>query len=213
MCPPLRHCKYKSRSPSPRANQFKGKGKVWSISDLSSVCLWSLTQTHQSVGHSQEGHEPEYREDHEQLTSPQSALTVEPSMELSYGSMTMIQGRTSEVDDELDKDFPLMIKTPQLEGPLAFTPKALKVWRQVHIDNSECSLHFCDQLREWKKTKVELQKVLSQAYEEMSKLKQHVVLNEVTQDHIYALHNQVKHAAKCVCKASQGIDQLINIAL
>ncbi len=134
-------------------------------------------------------------------------------MELSYGSTTTIHGRTSEIDDELDKDFPLMIKTPQLEGPLAFTPEALKVWGQVHIDNSERSLHFHDQLREWKKTKVELQKVLSQAYKETSKLKQHVISNEVTQDHIYVLHNQVKHTAKRVHKVSQGIDQLIDIAL
>ncbi len=44
-------------------------------------------------------------------------------------------------------------------------------------------------------------------------LKQHVVSNDVTQDHIYALHNQVKHTAKRVREASQGVDHLIDIAL
>src|SRR5260370_15050309 len=156
MHPPSRHREYKSRSPSPRGNQFKGKGKARSISDLSSVRSRSPTQARQSVGRSREGREPEYREDHKRLTSPQSASTVEPSMALSYGSSTTIHGRTSEIDDELDKDYPLMIKTPQLEGPLAFTPEALKVWGRAHIDNSERSLHFRDQLREWKKTKDEL---------------------------------------------------------
>ncbi len=67
--------------------------------------------------------------------------------------------------------------------------------------------------REWKKTKVELQKVLSQVYEETSMLKQHVMSNDVTQDHIYVLHDQVKHTAKCVHEASQGMDHLIDIAI
>ena len=44
-------------------------------------------------------------------------------------------------------------------------------------------------------------------------LKQHVMSNDVTQDHIYALHNQVKHTAKRVHEASQGVDHLIDIAL
>ncbi len=44
-------------------------------------------------------------------------------------------------------------------------------------------------------------------------LKQHVVLNDVTQDHIYVLHDQVKHTAKCIREASQGMDHLIDIAL
>ncbi len=44
-------------------------------------------------------------------------------------------------------------------------------------------------------------------------LKQHVMSNDVTQDHIYALHCQVKHTAKHVRKASHGMDQLIEIAL
>ncbi len=44
-------------------------------------------------------------------------------------------------------------------------------------------------------------------------LKQHVMSNDMTQDHIYALHNQVKHTVKCIHKASQGMDHLINIVL
>ena len=50
-------------------------------------------------------------------------------------------------------------------------------------------------------------------YEETSMLKQHVVSNDVTQDHIYALHDQVKHTVKCIHEASQGMDHLIDIAL
>ena len=44
-------------------------------------------------------------------------------------------------------------------------------------------------------------------------LKQHVVLNDMTQDHIYVLHSQVKQTAKCIQEASQGMDQLIDIVL
>src|SRR5258708_35636836 len=39
------------------------------------------------------------------------------------------------------------------------------------------------------------------------------MLNDVTQDHIYTLHNQVKHTVKRIHEASQGMDHLIDIAL
>ena len=44
-------------------------------------------------------------------------------------------------------------------------------------------------------------------------LKQHVMSNDMTQDHIYVLHCQVKHTVKCVHEASHGVDQLIKIVL
>ena len=93
------------------------------------------------------------------------------------------------------------------------TAQPLLILYQPLNCRSKQTKHFRDQLREWKKTKVKLQKVLSQAYEETSMLKQHVMSNDITQDHIYVLHNQVKHTAKHVCEASQGMDHLIDIAL
>src|SRR5258708_14973322 len=60
---------------------------------------------------------------------------------------------------------------------------------------------------------MELQNVLMWAYEEMCTLKQHVMLNKVMQDHLYALHNQVKHTVQWVCKASLYVDRLIGVTL
>ena len=50
--------------------------------------------------------------------------------------------------------------------------------------------------------KAELHKVLTKAYKDTQVLKEHVVINEVTQEHLYALHNQVKHTATHVQEAS-----------
>src|SRR5260221_3425171 len=93
------------------------------------------------------------------------------------------------------------------------TAQPLLILYQPLNCRSKQTKHFRDQLREWKKTKVKLQKVLSQVYEETSMLKQHVMSNDVTQDHIYVLHDQVKHTAKCIHEASQGVDHLIDIAI
>ena len=61
------------------------------------------------------------------------------------------------VDEENEEEEPLiLLNIPQLEGPLVFSEEALKTWGHVHIDNSEQSIHFHTQLREWKHTKVEL---------------------------------------------------------
>ena len=54
---------------------------------------------------------------------------------------------------------------------------------------------------------------MNQAYEETRKLKEHVVSNEVTQEHLFALHMQVKCTAMHVREASQNVDQLISIAM
>ena len=54
---------------------------------------------------------------------------------------------------------------------------------------------------------------MSHTYEETRVLKQHVVSNEVTQDHLYSLHNQVKHTTQQVCDALQDVDQLIEITI
>ena len=61
--------------------------------------------------------------------------------------------------------------------------------------------------------KQELHETLVQAYEDTRGLKEHVVSNDVTQEHLYALHIQVKHTAKWVREASRNVDQLINIAV
>jgi len=54
---------------------------------------------------------------------------------------------------------------------------------------------------------------LAQAYEDTRVLKEHVVSNDVSQEHIYALHVQVKRTATRVREASRNIDDLIAIAL
>ncbi len=116
-------------------------------------------------------------------------------------------------DNNADIEPPVIIKAPQLDSPLAFTQEALKTWGRAHLDQSEQTHRFCAQLKEWKETKEDLRKILMKAYEEMRMLKEHVVSNDVTQEHLYALHIQVKHTATRVREASHNIDQLIGVAL
>ena len=61
--------------------------------------------------------------------------------------------------------------------------------------------------------KQELCETLAQAYEDTHGLKEHVVSNDVTQEHLYALHIQVKCMVKWVREASRNVDQLIDIAV
>ncbi len=116
-------------------------------------------------------------------------------------------------DDNYEIEPLVLISFPQLDGPLAFTPEALKNWGHAHLDQSEQSTCFHAQLKEWKEMKQELHETLVQAYEDTRGLKEHVVSNDVTQEHLYALHIQVKHTAKWVREASRNVDQLINIAV
>ena len=116
-------------------------------------------------------------------------------------------------DDRTDLEPPVLIKVPQLDGPLAFTPEALRTWGRAHLDQSDRTTQFREQLIEWKNTKVELRQTLAQAYEDTRVLKEHVVSNDVSQEHIYALHVQVKRTATRVREASRNIDDLIAIAL
>ena len=116
-------------------------------------------------------------------------------------------------DNNADIEPPVIIKAPQLDGPLAFTQEALKTWGRAHLDQSEQTHHFHTQLKEWKEMKEDLWKILMRAYEEMRVLKEHVMSNDVTQEHLYALHIQVKCTATRVREASHNIDQLIGVAL
>ena len=118
-----------------------------------------------------------------------------------------------EEESDIEDIPPVLINVPMLNGPLAFTEDALKVWGRAHIDNTERAVQFRHQLKEWKTTKHELRKVLTQAYEETRRLNQFVVSNVVTQDHIYSLHLQVKRTATRVREASKDIDQIISVAL
>jgi len=99
-----------------------------------------------------------------------------------------------EEDDEINKEL-VLIRIPQLNAPLAFTPAALRNWGRAHEDQSVQAIQFHKQLKEWKNTKQDLQKIMAQAYEDTRELKEYVVLNEVTQEHLYALHMQVKCTA------------------
>ena len=94
-----------------------------------------------------------------------------------------------------------------------FSQEALKFWGCAHVNYSEQSVQFCMQLHEWKMTKVELCQILTKAYEDTHLLKEHIVSNEVTQEHLYALHIQVKCTVKQVHEASHNVDRLINTAL
>ncbi len=71
-----------------------------------------------------------------------------------------------EEDDDYENSSPILLSVPQLEGPIAFTKEALKNWGRAHIDNSEQSVQFRIQLREWKDTKVKLQNILEKAYQD-----------------------------------------------
>ena len=94
-----------------------------------------------------------------------------------------------------------------------FSQEALKFWGHAHVDYSKQSVQFHMQLHEWKMTKVELCQILTKAYEDTHLLKEHIVSNEVTQEHLYALHIQVKCTVKQVHEASHNVDRLINTAL
>src|SRR6266436_7951313 len=117
------------------------------------------------------------------------------------------------VEDEFEKSLPIWLRTPLLDGPLAFTPEALVHWGHANTDRSEHTVQFKTQLHEWRKTKIELQNVLLRTYEETHVLKQHVMSNKVTQDHLYSLHNQVKHTVQQVRDALQDVDRLIEITI
>src|SRR5258708_29382705 len=117
-----------------------------------------------------------------------------------------------EEDNEINEE-PVLIRIPQLNAPLVFTPAALKNWGRAHEDQSAQAIQFCKQLKEWKNTKQDLRKIMAQAYEDTCELKEYVISNEVTQEHLYALHMQVKRTATQVRMVSQNVDLLISIAL
>src|SRR5258708_16082081 len=138
---------------------------------------------------------------------------VGPPLEISMHSPSPDEKSPTGGEDNLEKSLPIWLHTPLLEGLLAFTPEALKTWGHTNVDHSEHTIQFRIQLQEWNNTKIELQNVLSCPYEETHSLKQYVVSNEVTQDHLYVLHNQVKHTAQHVREALLNIDCLIRIAI
>ncbi len=132
------------------------------------------------------------------MSLTQSESTVGLPLEISMCSPSPDEKSPMGGEDDLEKSLPIWLRTPLLEGPLAFTPEALKTWGHANVDHSKHTIQFRIQLQEWKNTKIELQNVLSHVYEETHSLKQYIVSNEVTQDHLYALHNQVKHTAQQV---------------
>jgi len=138
---------------------------------------------------------------------------IGPPLEIATCSPSPDADQAADTEDELEKNLPYWLSTPSLDGPLAFTLEALKIWGSANTDHSEQAIQFHAQIREWKNTKMELQNVLMRVYEETRTLKQHVMSNEVTQDHLYALHNQVKHTAQRVREASLDVDRLIGVAL
>ncbi len=139
-------------------------------------------------------------------SASQSESMIGPPLEITIHSPSPDTDQAVDTEDELEKNLPYWLSTPSLDRPLAFTPEVLKIWGSANTDCSEQAIQFCAQIREWKNTKMELQNVLMQVYEEMHTLKQHVMSNEVMQDHLYALHNQVKHTVQWVCKASLDVD-------
>src|SRR5258708_3872698 len=131
---PRQYSEHKSHSHSPRSDKHKDRAKSWSMSG-SSVGSRSLSPKCQVGRHSSEHCELEYREGHNRLTPPCSISTIEPLVELTYCGVSPPTGKTSKIDDELELDLPVMLKTPL--GPLAFTPEALKLWGCAHLNNSE----------------------------------------------------------------------------
>ena len=47
-----------------------------------------------------------------------------------------------EEDEAYENDLPILLKVPQLEGPIVFMKEALKSWGKVHEDNTEQSIQF-----------------------------------------------------------------------
>jgi len=152
---------------------------------------------------------PRYQDNEDKLMTRSESM-VGPPLEIKICSPSPDAVPTT---DEFEKSLPIWLRTPLLDGPLAFTPEALVHWGHANTDRSEHTIQFKTQLCEWRNTKIELQNVLSSAYEETHVLKQHVMSNKVTQDHLYSLHNQVKHTVQQVHDASQDVNQLIEIAI
>ncbi|SRR5258708_4096677 len=117
------------------------------------------------------------------------------------------------VEDEVEMELPVLIDVPMLGGPLAFTLEVLRNLGQAHLDHSEQTIQYHTQLNEWKHTKQDLHTILGKAYEEMQVLKEHIISNDVTQEHLYALHIQVKCSAMWVRDVTHNVGQLIGIAL
>lgn len=115
-------------------------------------------------------------------------------------------------DSSDDDDEPFLLKVPLLDGPLQIEKSALKGWTKAHYDYSEQAKYYHMQVKEWKKTKVELNHLMAQAYEETKTLQEYVVENDVTRDHIRSLHHQVKRSCKKSRSASDQVDELIELA-
>src|SRR5258708_14630688 len=86
-----------------------------------------------------------------------------------------------EEDATDESEQPILIRVPQLSGPLVFSQEALKFWGHAHVDYSEQSVQFRTQLHEWKTTKVELHQILAKAYED-THCKQHKVMTRPEYD-------------------------------
>src|SRR5258708_5290784 len=143
----------------------------------------------------------------------QSESMVGPPLVIRVHSQSPETTPSVKVEDEFEKSLPIWLRTPLLDGPLVFTPEALVHWRHANTNRSEHTVQLKTQLCEWRNTKIKLQNVLSCAYEETRVLKQHVVSNKVTQDHLYSLHNQVKCTTQQVHDASQDVNRLIEITI
>ena len=115
-------------------------------------------------------------------------------------------------DSSDDDDEPFLLKVPLLDGPLQIEKSALKGWTKAHYDYLEQAKYYHMQVKEWKKTKVELNHLMAQAYEETKTLQEYVVENDVTRDHIRSLHHQVKRSCKKSRSASDQVDELIELA-
>ena len=113
---------------------------------------------------------------------------------------------------EESDDYPVPLLVPQLDKPVFFTKDALKTWGRAHVDYTQEGLRYQRQVSEWKRTRKELYNFIAHAYKETRLLKQHLIGNDVSQDHLYAVHEQIKSTAKALRKGSLSVADLMKVA-
>jgi len=217
-CPIESHGATSCHSPTLKAQllmvpEHKNQKEIKELSMSPSVGLHSPTLKLQFAGPSRAIDIASGYQDDEDKSMTRSESMVGLPLVIRVCSQSPDAAPAIKVEDEFEKSLPIWLQTPLLDGPLAFMPEALVHWGHANTDRSEHTVQFKTQLCEWRNTKIELQNVLSHAYKETRVLKQHVMSNEVTQDHLYSLHNQVKHTTQQVCDALQDINRLIEIAI
>ena len=88
----------------------------------------------------------------------------------------------------------------------------MKSWGRAHVDYTQQGMRYQNQVVKWKRTKKELYHFIAIAYNDTRNLKEHLVANDVSQDHLYSVHEQIKCTAKHLRKSSLSVQDLMKVA-